>query len=120
MSGAEKWLVILALDVTLESSAAAALSFARMNSAGAYAAVAVLLAAAAVLAWRRLSGGTKPNGRPDSRWLVVVMGALAAPLMLLAFRPVEEIDSINYLHYLIDWMANRATPYTFATNYVAF
>src|SRR6185503_6396001 len=32
----------------------------------------------------------------------------------------EEIDSINYLHYLIDWMANRATPYTFATNYVAF
>jgi hypothetical protein len=33
---------------------------------------------------------------------------------------VEEIDSVNYLHFLIDWMANRATPYTFATNYVAF
>jgi len=40
--------------------------------------------------------------------------------VLLAFKPVEEIDSINYLHYLLDWMANRATPYTFATNYVAF
>jgi hypothetical protein len=48
------------------------------------------------------------------------MSALIVPLLFLSFRPVEEIDSINYLHYLIEWMANRATPYTFATNYVAF
>src|SRR3569832_568311 len=48
------------------------------------------------------------------------MAALATPLILLAFRPVDEIDSVNYLHYLIEWMANRATPYSFATWYVAF
>ena len=46
--------------------------------------------------------------------------ALAVPLVLLSFKPVEEIDSINYLHYLIEWLSNRATPYSFATNYVAF
>src|SRR5262249_43121146 len=49
-----------------------------------------------------------------------ILTALAGPLLLLSFKPVDEIDSINYLHYLIDWMANRATPFTFATNYVAF
>src|ERR1043166_4690685 len=48
------------------------------------------------------------------------MAALAAPLILLSFRPVDEIDSVNYLHYLIEWMANRATPYSFATYFVAF
>jgi hypothetical protein len=46
--------------------------------------------------------------------------ALVTPLVLLSFRPVDEIDSINYLHYLIEWMARRATPYDFATYYVAF
>ena len=49
-----------------------------------------------------------------------LLAALAVPLLCLSFHPVEEIDSINYLHYLIEWMGNRATPYTFATNYVAF
>ena len=55
-----------------------------------------------------------------ARRALAVVAALAAPLVLLSFRPVEEIDSINYLHYLIEWMANRTTPYDFATNYVAF
>jgi hypothetical protein len=53
-------------------------------------------------------------------WKAGAIAALAAPLVLLSFRRVDEIDSINYLHYLLDWMANRATPYVFATNYVAF
>ncbi len=44
----------------------------------------------------------------------------AGPTILSLLSSRGKIDSINYLHYLIEWMANRATPYTFATNYVAF
>lgn len=109
--GPDRWLALLAIDIALEASIAQALSFARLNSSAAYWIVAAALAI---------------YGRwPDLKWPVATktaaaMAALNVPLMLVGFRPVEEIDSINYLHYLIEWMANRATPYSFATNYVAF
>ena len=106
---AEMWLAVVAIQVTLESSFAALFSFAGWNSAAAYWTVGALCALAG--ARERLGLRAVPSR---------AMVALAAPLVVLACRPVEEIDSINYLHYLIDWMANRATPYTFATNYVAF
>ena len=74
----------------------------------------------------RLLGGRRPGSRySDSGdggasrrshgedWRYAAVFGLTVPLVLLAFRPVEEIDSINYLHYLIDWMGNRATPYVF-------
>jgi len=106
--GVEKWLAVLAIEITLESSIAAAFSFTRLNTTAGYWIVLILCAFAAP-AWRDALGKQRWN------WAL-----LFAPLVLLSFRPVEEIDSINYLHYLIEWMANRATPYTFATNYVAF
>jgi hypothetical protein len=131
---AEFWLAVLAIEVTIESSIAGLLSFAGWNSPAAYIGVAVALLLLFVrrtpwsardplvplLGPNRPSAGGRPGGRPADRGVCPTMAALAAPLVLLAFRPVEEIDSINYLHYLIDWMGNRATPYTFATNYVAF
>ncbi len=110
----EQWLGALAIEITLESSLAAAFSFARVNSPPLYWIAAAVCAAAAL---RRVK---LPKAAAAGRWMPAAMAALALPLILLAFRPVEEIDSINYLHYLIDWMGNRATPYTFATNYVAF
>ena len=111
---AEFWLAVLAIQVTLESSIAGVLSFARLNSMFAYwIAAAVCIAGSVTIRrrqeWPRLAFG--PHH---------IIGAFVVPLFLLAFKPVEEIDSINYLHYLIEWLANRATPYTFATNYVAF
>lgn len=111
--GPEKWLGVLAVQVTLESSFAGLFSFAGWNSPAAY-----WLAAAACA----LAGFRERLKLPAVRHRLAAasIAALAAPLLWLAFRPVEEIDSINYLHYLIEWMANRATPYTFATNYVAF
>ncbi len=112
--GAEQWLGALAIEITLESSLAAVFSFARVNSVPLYWVAAAVCAVAAVR-WARL-----PELFAGGRWMPAAMAALTLPLILLAFRPVEEIDSINYLHYLIDWMGNRATPYTFATNYVAF
>jgi hypothetical protein len=109
--GPDRWLALLVFDITLESTVAGALSFAHLNSPAAYWLAAVALA---------LYGRT-----PDWKWprwtvAAIAAAALAAPLVLLAFRPVDEIDSVNYLHYLIEWMANRATPYSFATGYVAF
>ena len=107
----EDWLGVIAIQVTLESSFAALFSFAGVNSPVAYWAGAALCAAF----------GARPLAVRLARFpSLPYLAAAAAPLVLLSFKPVEEIDSINYLHYLIDWMANRATPYTFATNYVAF
>src|SRR5579872_6213095 len=116
----EQLLAVLAIDVTLEASAAGLFSFLRINSAGIYWAAAVGALIVGHNAFRQL-------GRSLSRLEILryprtcgVIAALLIPLFFLSFRPVEEIDSINYLHYLIEWMANRATPYVFATNYVAF
>ncbi len=108
---ASQWLAILAVNVTLEASIAGALSFAGWNTPWAYWVFAAICALSAIGLRKWPVAPLPPLG---------LYAALTAPLILLSFRPVEEIDSINYLHYLIDWMANRATPYVFATNYVAF
>jgi len=122
----EQWLLVLAIQVTLESSLAALVSFTRVNSVAVYwiaggvcalAAVAVPGArdafSRAAAAVRRLEVFQYPKS-------AALMAALATPLVLLSFHPVEEIDSINYLHFLIEWMANRATPYLFTLGYPAF
>jgi hypothetical protein len=132
----EFWLAVLAIQVTLESSFAAVFSFAGVNSQPAYwVAGAVCLVVALVGRTGVPSGPSarvpldpllrsdaadKSDWNAGRRWSYAYVAALAVPLIPLSFKPVEEIDSINYLHYLIEWMANRATPYTFATNYVAF
>ncbi|HXS98062.1 MAG TPA: hypothetical protein VN736_25865 [Candidatus Limnocylindrales bacterium] len=111
---AESLLLFLCAEITLESSLAAAFSFTRTNSEPAYWGAALVCAAIA-FAWR--SRLKLPKLRLP--WAPFA-AALAAPLVLASFHPVSEIDSVNYLHYLIEWMANRATPYTFSTYYVAF
>src|SRR5262245_23205575 len=111
--GAETWLGVLAIEVTLESSLAGLLSFAGWNSPAVYWGFAAFCAVAGFRERPSLAAMRHPRS-----WALIA--ALSSPLLILAFRPVEEIDSINHLHYLLDWMANRATPYTFATNYVAF
>lgn len=115
----EQLLAVLAIDVTLEASVAGLYSFLRINSQPAYWCAALAMAAGirTLPQFARSLGRLQVFRYPRTSG---VMAALVAPLLFLSFRPVEEIDSINYLHYLIDWMANRATPYTFATNYVAF
>jgi hypothetical protein len=110
----ERWLAVLAIEVTLEASLAGLFSFTRWNSPAVYWMSAALCLAISIRHLRR------PKWQAVGVKHAALMTALLTPLMLLAFKPVEEIDSINYLHYLIDWMGNRATPYTFATNYVAF
>jgi hypothetical protein len=113
--GPESWLAVLSIQITLESSVAGALFFAHWNSQ------------AALWVFAALAAGLAVASRPRLRWenlkapvWPALVAALAAPLVLLSFKPVENIDSINYLHYMIDWMANRTTPYTFATGYGPF
>lgn len=115
---AEAWLLLVCAEIALESSVAAAFSFARANSAAGYWCVAAACAVVALARRRRLRAAK--TTATWSRWMLPVSAALAVPLLLAAFHPVHEIDSVNYLHYLIEWMANRATPYTFSTYYVAF
>ena len=125
-SAEERCLLILAIEVTLESSLAALFSFTGTNSAPAYWIAALVCAAAAVATppgRRALRAFPRTLGRLHlfrARFALPAIAALLAPLVLLSFHPVDEIDSINYLHYLIEWMANRSTPYDFATYYVAF
>src|SRR5580700_3084182 len=123
---AEFWLAVLAIEVTLESSIAAIFSFAGVNSQAVYwclCGVCFSLAATGLATnpswWGKLDLG-KPELGKLKHTLQALIAALLVPLVLLSFKPVEEIDFINYLHYLIEWLSNRATPYTFATNYVAF
>lgn len=122
----QQLLAVFAIEVTLESSFAGLFSFLRINSQPAYWAAAALCLLAA-LAPRSSRRAIRQFARALARLAIFrhpriagIAAALFVPLLFLSFRPVEEIDSVNYLHYLIEWMANRATPYTFATNYVAF
>ena len=122
----EHLLALLAIELTLEASLAGIFSFLGLNSPPAYW-IAAALCLLAALSSRAGRDTLAPFARAFSRLEIFryprttgIVAALLVPLCFLSFRPVEEIDSINYLHYLIEWMANRATPYTFATNYVAF
>jgi hypothetical protein len=111
--GVSKVLAALSIEITLEASAGGLLSFTRSNSSLGY----LIIAGLCAVSLRRVR---LPRTPLSAAWAAGLAAALLVPLLMLAFRPVEEIDSINYLHYLIDWMGNRATPFTFATNYVAF
>jgi hypothetical protein len=108
------FLLVVAIELTLESSVAGLLSFTGTNSRAAYWLAAAVCAALAFVFRRRAA-----LKLPSLRALPLVIAVLV-PLAFLSFHPVDEIDSINYLHYLIEWMANRTTPYDFATYYVAF
>lgn len=125
-SAEERCLLVLAVEVTLESSCAALFSFTGTNSRAAYwiaAAACVAIAFALPSTRRTLRSFPATLGRLHlfrAPYVVALAGALLVPLVLLSFHPIDEIDSINYLHYLIEWMANRSTPYDFATYYVAF
>jgi hypothetical protein len=122
----ETVLMVLAIEIVLESSFAALFSFTRTNSApGYWTAAAFCALAAAGTRWGRESLRCASRGLKTAEIFryprtAALFAGLLTPLIFLSFRPVQEADSINYLHYLIEWMANRATPYTFATNYVAF
>jgi hypothetical protein len=120
---AEEFLaLLLSADIALGSLAASAVSFARVNSVAAYVSIAVVLLAAGARTWvaRELAARLRQLVLWRMPWMAVLICTATLTVFLIALKPIDEWDSINYLHYLLDWRANRITPYTFATNYVAF
>ncbi|MEZ5355099.1 MAG: hypothetical protein R2762_20885 [Bryobacteraceae bacterium] len=102
----------IALNLCFASLLASALSFAGWNSPAAYLTIATALAVYA------LSRRDWTLGDPSAP------GALAAAFLALltaaTIRPLEEVDSLYNLSYVVDWAANAATPYWNAYEYPAF
>lgn len=114
-------LAALCADIALGCSIASAVSYLRLNGGPAYA-----VAAAALLLlsrprrfplYARRLGDVAVFRHP---FLSAGLAAAFVPALILSLRPVQEIDSMNYLHYVLEWSANRLTPATFALNFVPF
>jgi hypothetical protein len=110
---AERLALLIALDVAAAGLAATVLTFLHANSPGAYLGMAI---AGLLVTARRVE-------RPalDCRgWPLAGAVALFSLLLLTVLRPVEEIDSLYNLHYVLGWFRNQTTPFEFAYNYVPF
>ncbi|MEZ5402347.1 MAG: hypothetical protein R2729_21920 [Bryobacteraceae bacterium] len=114
--GAFRVAMLLALNIAVSSACAAVLSFLGWNHPAAYLLLALaFLGAGARDARRRgLPRFEAPRLKSAAPWFV--LGAMLA----LCVRPIEEVDSLYNLHYVMGWVQNRTTPYTFAYNYVPF
>jgi hypothetical protein len=122
-SPAEEFLVVmLSAAMLIEGLTAGTISFAYANSIAAYAVV-----AAGCLIWaarRQVIAEIFTRLRGLLLWQfrinAAVILAASIPLFFLTLKPIDESDSVNYLHFLLEWRAGRLTPYTFSTYYVAF
>jgi len=112
--GADRLALWLAFQILAAGSVAGVLTFARANSPPAYWAVAAGCLLLGVLGRREIP--EVRLGRPFGAGIV----ALAAVLLAVVLRPVEEIDSLYNLHYVLGWLSNDFTPFRFAYNYVPF
>lgn len=112
--------LFLSVHVLLSSLSGAALSHSRSNSPAAYRVLAaVFVLAGALLVWKRLGSLTKLLARLfQPGWQMLAMSFGLGALLALSIRPVEEGDSLYNLHYVMGWVNNLSTPYTFAYNYV--
>jgi len=112
--------LFLSLNLIVIGLSAASFSHARQNSPAGYLILAaVFLAVGAALAWTHL----RPCMRQLARLLQTSPRALAiwfalGALLALSIRPVEDVDSLYNLHYVVGWVNNLTTPYAFAYNYV--
>jgi len=117
-----KLALTIGLNIALSALCATLLSFLCLNSTAAYLALAGLCSALAImLGWRyrdRLIHSLQYRVRhvPQAMALWFALGSLLS----LSIRPVEEIDSLGNLHYMMGWLRNTTTPYQFADHYVPF
>ncbi len=112
--GAERLALWLAFQILVAAAAAAALTFAGANSPAAYRTLAAAFLVAGLWRGRRVIPVRFP-GFPAAATL-----GLGAALLAIVLRPVEEIDSLYNLHYVLGWVSNQSTPFRFAYNYVPF
>jgi hypothetical protein len=114
--------LLIALNITVSALCAMLLSFLYWNHAFTYLVVAGALAGTAVLiGWKRRAAvfsdlDWAPKRGMESALLWFLLGSL----LVLAIRPVEEVDSLYNLHYVMAWVQNKSTPYEFAYHFVPF
>jgi hypothetical protein len=125
---AELLLAWLGINIILSAGIASVLSFAKFNGAGQYLVAATLLLV--VLYFRSFSQlksdirrlasmfDETVMGRPG--WLWIVSLTLLLPALLKAMRPIDEMDSLYHLNFMLDWLSNKTTPYVFAHHFVLF
>jgi hypothetical protein len=118
----EFFAVMVSAAILIEGITASTISFAHANSIPAYAAVAALCMLCS--ARRAVVAEVLARLRGLSLWQFGITAAVllsaAIPLFFLTLKPIDESDSANYLHFLLEWRAGRTTPYNFSTYYVAF
>lgn len=112
--GAERLALWLAFQVLVAGAAAAALTFAGANSPAAYRTLAAAFLVAGLWRGRRVIPVRMPG------FAAAAMLGLGAALLGIVLRPVEEIDSLYNLHYVLGWVSNESTPFRFAYNYIPF
>ena len=115
-----KLALLIGLNVTLSALCATLFSFLHLNTPAAYLTVASLFVAVAMIrAWNRrgqLFDSLRVERAPEAMLLWFALGLFLA----LAIRPIEEVDSLYNLHYIMGWVQNRTTPYVSAYHYVPF
>lgn len=127
-SSADIWLFRLSTNIVLSAAIASLFSFAKLNGATSYLAAATLLL---VMLYFNNFSQLKSDVRSllslfeepavaRHPWLLVVLTALGLPVLWMAMRPIDEIDSLAHLYFMLDWLRNETTPYVFANNYVSF
>lgn len=113
----ERLALALAFQIVLAGSVAAVLSFAGWNRPEAYLAVAAPLLIAARW-WRGPASSGPPAARQALHWFLALFAFTL--LLVAAMRPVDELDSLGNLHWMMGWLTNQTTPYEFAFHYVPF
>lgn len=104
-----RWLAALAAALAADSLIGLALTWGGWNHPLAYAPLAALLAWPA---WRA--------ARQGWNWGDWQVWALPMAMLMLALRPIGEVDSLFNLHYVLGWLENRTTPLEYAFNYPCF
>lgn len=110
----ERLALLVALDIATGGVAATALTFLHANSRGAY----LTLAFVCLLFAARRAPLPALEWHPS--WALGGGTVLFSILLVGVLRPVEEIDSLYNLHYILGWYRNQTTPFEFAYNYVPF
>jgi hypothetical protein len=121
---AEQTLLWVSVSIILSISIATFLSFIAANGVIQYLMVVVLLLGLThigtrcdLMTYRSYLMTTLQNIVKVYNWKLVVTFALLVPALLIAMKPIDEIDSLWNLNYILDWGMNLATPYVMAYNY---
>lgn len=121
----EIFAVFLSINILLASLPPVLLSFLKLNYTAAYWVTGILVLAGALLLRRFREAPLESrldvqllSGTGSGAWLLALSVGALIPGVFVGMKVPTDVDSYIYLDYLVEWMANRSTPYTFVGNYV--